>query len=197
MLRECDSCSTIGDDITANTGRNEYFSQPVERLEWLQIESGQDVRRCRECGALFHWQDLPQHYGSGNEWEERLIRLTPAQAELTRAILLAAGPPAEPLKWLESCFEVLKFDLAILLLNWTAKKHPDLARALIPALVNRLERHNDGNIAGIIWTWAGKDRARIGELLQILYARGDALGKNCHYMRGRCEELLAGPRKAP
>lgn len=183
----CEACRSIGDDITVNVGRDHHFPEPVYQLERFEMDNAEDLRRCRGCGALFHWIDHPHNYGSGNEWDEQLVRLKPRQLVAARAFLERAEAPAP----LDEVTEALGWDLMLMMVSWAARRHPEWLTPMIPSVVTLLERRNDGNVSGILYSWVGKDRGRTQALLDIFYARGDALGKNCHYLRGRIEIQLA------
>jgi hypothetical protein len=79
-LDKCALCGDLPDDLIVNTGRDDYFLNPWYQLTRRVFGNSEDeFRRCPRCGAYFQWIDMPQMYGSGNNAEERFIRLPQKQ----------------------------------------------------------------------------------------------------------------------
>src|SRR4051794_36976638 len=83
QFENCPLCGELPDDLTVNTGRDEYFPTAFDKLIRVGIPSpgqgqlvGSQLYRCPACGMYFDWDDYPQVYGSGNCDEERLQRLS-------------------------------------------------------------------------------------------------------------------------
>jgi hypothetical protein len=77
----CSLCGELPDELIVNTGREQRF--PAARYKLIPVgarDSSQgkfsQLHRCPDCGALFVWEAYPQMYGSGNDDEECLIRVS-------------------------------------------------------------------------------------------------------------------------
>lgn len=77
FVRSCSLCGSLPDDITVNTGRGFYLPDATHKLE---LKGKGDVftqlYRCPGCGTYYERIDMPQFYGSGDNAEERLVRLS-------------------------------------------------------------------------------------------------------------------------
>src|SRR4051794_11547332 len=96
-MNEAETCSVCGDlpaSLTVLTGMGEYVPGAIHSLAPLGLGNDQDLLRCPACDALFHWEDRPQFYGSGNLDEELLNRLSNDQAAAARSLLSLDGGSA-------------------------------------------------------------------------------------------------------
>lgn len=190
LATSCAVCSEIADDLLVNTGRDETFPDEVRRLTVLGFDNSNDLYECPGCKALFEWQDLPQYYGSGNNAEERLIRLTPEQASTARALLNPTPEARNGAELLGQAFRTLSYDLTTTLLRYAANRHKQAFSDFIGPLVAQLIAEGNGTIFSIISDYCGSDRGRLTEVLQLLDAGGPEIGRSAEYLRKTCLERL-------
>ncbi|MFO0572033.1 MAG: hypothetical protein U0263_40800 [Polyangiaceae bacterium] len=82
----CPVCGTITATARANTGRGEYFGDPITRMTRYDLESSDDFWECPECSAVFVWHDDTSFTGSGNNDEETLTRVGLEEAAAIRTL---------------------------------------------------------------------------------------------------------------
>jgi hypothetical protein len=75
--RLCTVCSSLPEDFTVNTGREERFPSAFSQLVHMTGDNDTALYRCPACHTFYEWINMPQFYGSGNCDEERLVRQTP------------------------------------------------------------------------------------------------------------------------
>src|SRR5688572_8250544 len=85
----CSVCSSLSNDITVNTGREEYFPSAFIKLIGMDNDSRAEFRCCPGCRTYFNWIDMSHLYGSGNNDEERLVRLSPEKSRLLDKLFAA------------------------------------------------------------------------------------------------------------
>lgn len=179
----CAQCAVLPRELWANTGRDEYLPAEASKLVALNLSDDHDLRRCTACGAWFEWQDHPQMYGSGNNWEESLRRLEPAQCRLIEQLLeeprTAEGTPAE----LDEVFDTLH-GIAWLML----RARDRLMEHFLPAMVTRLCTRNEQRDYQLLYGWAGSDRACRERILALLRAH-EPLPSYAKYM----QEVVSRP----
>lgn len=73
-FRICNVCSALPEDVTVNTGREEYFPSAFNKLIRINGDNDTAFYRCPNCHTFYEWINMPQFYGSGNCDEERLVR---------------------------------------------------------------------------------------------------------------------------
>lgn len=166
----CVTCASLGNGEMANTGRGEYLSDAWGHMVRCGLGNDVDLGRCPECDACFEWQDHPQHYGSGNLDEEHLRRLPDAEAELVRALLLAASDAQAPARVIEAALTGVGPDLLRVLLADMAIKYKAAFRPLLPTLVDRLFREPGLSAVDRLSSYVGSSLARAQEMIARIEA---------------------------
>ena len=97
----CSLCGEIPDELIVKTGRDETFPAACYKLvpaggEGTSQGMFSQDRRCPECGACFVWEEHRQMYGSGNNDEERLIRVSADASVRNRSYGLSKQDAAAP-----------------------------------------------------------------------------------------------------
>ena len=176
----CALCGELPDDLTVNTGRDERFPAAFDALTPVGIPSpgqgqwvGSQFRRCPNCGAFFDWGDAPQMYGSGNEDEERLVRL-PATASRLLNTLFQLDPRAPPDPGAVSVyFQDLPLDLLLRALGSQVRTAPNILTPFVPGLARLLEVSEDAGIARLLGAYLARipEPAEEIEAAQARYAQ--------------------------
>lgn len=194
----CSTCSSIPDDLLVNTGRDGTFPAEVDRLLRLELGTRNDLYRCPACGALFEWEDLPQYYGSGNNDEERLTRLSPTQAATARALLDPEpgerdGPSTEPggESLCERAFRTLPPGVLYEVLRHVGREHPHVFVGLLEPLVARLAVRGDHSLCDVITSYCGLHGDRLEELRRVLEAPRSGTSGSVDYLRETCAKRIA------
>jgi hypothetical protein len=180
----CPVCGDLPSTLTVNTGRDEVFPDAFRRLKSLEIR---DVLRCPDCSALFEWQDLPQFYGSGNNAEESLTRLTPEAAVLFRRLLEDRIRADEASGLLDEVFTAVPFKTLMAVLVHLMHFRLDQFELLLGPLVDRFLRENSQELYSLLYAFTnGKpDRCRL--IIGMLKNR--ALPSSAKYLLELCETL--------
>ena len=176
----CALCGELPDDLTVNTGRDEYFPAAFDALTPVGIPSpsqgqwvGSQFRRCPACAAFFDWSDAPQVYGSGNEDEERLVRL-PATASRLLNTLFQLDPraPLDP-GAVSVYFQDLPLDLLLRALGSQVRTAPNILTPFVPGLARLLEVSEDAGIARLLGAYLARipEPAEDIEAAQARYAQ--------------------------
>lgn len=180
QAEKCALCGELPDDLTVNTGRGECFPAAFDRLTPVGIPSpgqgqwvGSQFRRCPACAAFFDWSDAPQVYGSGNEDEERLVRL-PATASRLLNTLFQLDPRA-PLDHgaVSVYFQDLPLDLLLRALGSQVRTAPNILTPFVPGLARLLEVSEDAGIARLLGAYLARipEPAEEIEAAQARYAQ--------------------------
>lgn len=180
QAEKCALCGELPDDLIVNTGRGECFPAAFDRLIPVGIPSpsqgqwvGSQFRRCPNCGAFFDWSDAPQMYGSGNEDEERLVRL-PATASRLLNTLFPPDPTAPPdPEEMSAYFQSLPLDLLLRALGSQVRTAPKILTPFVPDLARLLEVSEDAAIARLLGAYLARipERAEDIEAAQAWYAQ--------------------------
>jgi hypothetical protein len=173
--RPCEVCSPIAPNLMANTGRGETLAPELGRLVRLDLDSSNDLYACPDCEALFEWEDLPQYYGSGNNDEERLTRLTPEQASTTRALLDPDPGESDGGRLIEQAFRVLSHGIVYSILRYRAVRHERAFSRFVAPLVARLMVENNGALSGVISSYCANDLERLTQVLRLFATGGPEL----------------------
>lgn len=189
----CSTCGTLPDRLVANTGRDDYLPPEAGRLLRDELADDYELRRCPECDALFEWQDDSQMYGSGNNDEERLERLTPAAARIVR-VLLGELPEGEaPADFAEEIFRRLSDAMALALLWRYAARVPEQFDRLTAVCAERCARYEDErSLCELLGRHAERYPAGAAEMRRILRTTRYRLGFFARVLRDKLE-ALAGP----
>jgi len=86
----CPVCGSIATTASANTGRGEYFGDPITRMTRYGLQGNDDFWECPECSAVFAWNGYTSFTGSGNNDEDTLTRLDPDTAATIRTLARGA-----------------------------------------------------------------------------------------------------------
>jgi hypothetical protein len=181
-LVSCPVCGDLPSTLTVNTGRDGAFPDAFHRLKSLEIR---DVFRCPDCGALFEWQDFPQFYGSGNNAEESLTRLTPEAAFLFRRLLEDRIGADEASGLLDEAFTTVPPKTLTTLIVHLMYFRLDQFELLLGPLVDRFLRENSQELYSLLYAFTnGKpDRCRL--MIRLLKDR--ALPSSAKYLLELCE----------
>lgn len=188
--KPCEACSSIPPVLWANTGRGESLSPEIDHLIRLNIDTSNDLYECPDCETFFQWDDLPQYYGSGNNDDERLTRLTPEQESIARALLDPNPGERESEQLLEQAFGMLSHDIVYNILSYRARRTKEAFSGFVRPLVARLAVQNNGTLVDVLRTYCDNDRARLTEVLQLLDAVGPDISRSAQYFRTTCAEQL-------
>lgn len=181
----CAACGALPARLVVNTGRDESMPPEGRALESMNLSRERDLRRCRDCRALFVWGDHPQFYGSGNLDEETLDRLTPEESA-TVELLLAGGLGPEVNTLVNAAFAQLEGDVVMLLVGRLHSTRPDQYARLIPLFVERLVRTADLGLFHLLESFAARDRRCAGEVVELLRLRAPLQGL-AKELAARCE----------
>ncbi len=188
--RPCDVCSAIPQNQVANTGRGDSLSPLADQLVRLGLDSGNDISVCPVCETLFEWEDLPQTYGSGNNDEERLTRLSPTQAATARELLDPAPGERDAKELIERAFRTLSHGIVYVILDYRAARHEPAFSALVGPLVDRLLAENHGSLSAVLMSYCGMDREQLSTVVRLLDASGRELNSSARHLRSTCVERL-------
>ena len=171
---DCSFCGSLPRSYLARTGYGEYLPPAAGKLHGFEIDSGRDVRRCPVCDAFFDWEDIPQHYGSGNLDEERLDRLTVAQALAVKELWSPdfGGAAAEEL--VERSARLLPRELLFAILRHLVYHRPGF-EPLVSPLIDLLMVEDEQPVVPLLLSWADKKRPRLWELVKQLKRGGQPL----------------------
>lgn len=177
MTSPCTTCGGLPDDVTANTGRQDYLPDAYDRLQKLSDDFNERLHRCPECRQLYHWIDLPQTYGSGNCDEERLVRLPRPVSDLLDRLY-----PPEPAKAegvdAASAEEVaagVPHDLLLVALKDHVFTAPRLLEPFLPRLIRTLFEEGKGSrLSDLLSNYGYGSRARNQQLLDLIGPRDEA-----------------------
>lgn len=177
QAENCSLCGELPDDLTVNTGREEYFPAAFSKLipvgvpwpgqgQWV----GSQLRRCPNCGAFFVWGDYPQMYGSGNCDEERLSRFS-ARASRLLNNLFPPDPKATPDPGdVGEYFEVLPLDLLLRALSNQVGTAPNIVTPFVPNLARLLGTCEDTSVGRLLGAYLSGSPERAKEIEAAQYA---------------------------
>lgn len=173
---DCPLCGSLPRSYLARTGYEEYLPPAAGKLISLDIDNYHDIRRCPECDAYFHWVDIPQHYGSGNLDEERLDRLTVAQALAAKQLWAEDFGGAAVEELAARCAKHLPRELYLAILSRRCY-HQSRFELLVPSLVELLIAENEQPLVGLLLDWGSKKRPRLVAILAQLEKDGRPLSR--------------------
>lgn len=168
---DCPACGSLPRSYLARTGYEEYLPPAAGKLHCFEIDHYHDVRRCPECDAYFHWEDLPQHYGSGNLDEERLDRLTVAQALAVQQLWENDFGGATAAELVERSARLLPRELLFAILRHRLYHQPGF-EPLVAPLIELLIAEDEQPVVPLLLSWADKKRPRLWELVKQLKRGG-------------------------
>jgi hypothetical protein len=198
----CPLCSELPDDLTVNTGRDEYFPAAFYKLIPIGIPSpgqgqmvGSQLHRCPDCGLYFDWDDFPQMYGSGNCDEERLQRLSARASRLLDNLFFpdpkAVPDPGDTGEYIEA----LSLDLLLRALRSQVSKVPNIVTPFVPDLVRLLCKSNDnsvrGSISSLLSDYVSGSPQRAAEVLRVCNSAGKSEILSLTQIRDVCQRIIA------
>jgi hypothetical protein len=148
----CSVCQPLGYDLVVNTGREEYFPSAFNRLVCMDGDFRSEFRRCPGCAIYFHWIDMSSWTGSGNNDEERLVRISIKGSELLDKLF--SDDPKAPSDDIEvrEYFDTLPTDLLVSALKKRVYKFSHLVTPFVPELL-RLLAQNEQDFS--VWELLG------------------------------------------
>lgn len=188
----CSTCAAIPGALTANTRRDEWLPPATRALERLGLNSREDLWACRECGALYLWEDLSSWTGSGNNDEETLRRITAAQLPVVRRFL--GREDAGDMTVLADALFALPRTVSDLLLVHAYHRERAMVRAIAPRLVAELARRDGLEGYGLRDLLSGlvekdpDEARRVLAAIEATQARPYLLAQ----VAERCREAIAG-----
>lgn len=167
-FEKCSFCETLPVELTVNTGRDYKFPEAFYKLAVIDVSKlDEQFRRCPECRAYFKWTDLSERYGSGNNDEEKLIRL-PKKISLLLGKIFSADPQDHPVQDdVKEYFETIPNELLLHELRFV--KSPKIIAPFVPRLLWIL-RINAGNsaVTDVLTNYVSDNQERAEELLKEL-----------------------------
>jgi hypothetical protein len=179
----CSVCSSLPDDITVNTGREEYFPSAFNQLVGMDDDQGGEFRRCPGCQTYFNWIDMRQMYGSGNNDEERLVRLSQENSRLLDKLFTADSTSRPTSTEIEEYLRSLPLELLLKVLRFHLYDNRDFVKPFIPHLVRLLGKSNDTSLWALLNGYVSKTPERAQEIL-------DAFSSSDGYPPNRLIQLL-------
>jgi hypothetical protein len=167
----CPVCGSLGSSLQVQVGRGEYFPDAVASLIPYRIDRDQDVLCCPECGALFHWNDQPQFYGSGNLDAETLMLLTDVEAAAVRALLsIGMESPVSAADILSRAFDFVDRKLVGAILRHLLTSGIDPGKAFIDVVIDRLIQTNDSGLVDGLTIYCGSNPERAISVVERIKA---------------------------
>lgn len=170
MSNPCSICRSLPTSLTVNTGRDERFPDVVYALKRLDLDRDDDIYRCPECDALFHWEDRPQFYGSGNLDEEIVTRLSDDESAALRALLGLQTNFEDAARIVNRAFEVVPAELANRVLMRLAIYKPAEFASIVWIVIDQLIKSNDSYLRDVLTTYCGTDSLRIADVIRQIEA---------------------------
>ncbi len=127
----CSVCAPLSDDLTVNTGREQYFPDAFNRLVLMDDDYRSEFRRCPNCFTYFNWNDLSSWTGSGNNDEERLIRISIKGSVLLDNIFSADPKAPSDHNEIDEYFESLPLKVLISALKKRVNEFPHLVEPFV------------------------------------------------------------------
>jgi hypothetical protein len=169
---KCSLCGIFPDDLTVNTGRDEYF--PDAFWKQIRMELGSDdyeeFRRCPGCGSYFKWIDSPQMYGSGNLAEERLIRFPLKASPLLDLVFSPDGKEQPDLGEIDEYFKFIELELLLDVLRLHARYAPKIFELFVPYLWRLLFRNDTYSVQELLSCYISDEPERAEAVLASLQA---------------------------
>lgn len=163
--RPCTICSSLPDDITVNTGREESFPNAYNQLIGMDTDYRPEYLRCPGCHTYYNWIDMPQMYGSGNNDEERLIRIAPARSRLLDKLFSSDTNNLPTPGEVEEYIGILPPELLSPALNFRRQRTPEIMTRFVPHLVRLLVKNNDSPLWGLLNNYVSNQPERAEEIL--------------------------------
>jgi len=178
----CEACSSIPSELWAQTGRGESLYPKIEQLVHLDLDNRNDLYVCPVCEAIFEWEDFTQLSGSGNNDEERVLRLGPEQAAVVRELLDPDPRERDGEALLERAFRLLSDAIVYNVLRYRARHEGEAFVGLVHPIVARL-MEGDGSLSDIVTTYCSYNRGRIAEVLRQIDSGGQDISQSARFLR--------------
>jgi hypothetical protein len=172
-FKRCFLCVSLPDDLTVNTGRDECFPPAFRNLTEMDREYDAEFRRCPACGIYFNWIDLPQMYGTGNNAEERLVRLSKGKSILLDKIFSSDAADHPQSDEVDEYFKALPVDLLVAALKSRAYSRPEIVAPFVPGLLGKLIKNNDTALWELLRTYVSDRPERARNVLDSFRASAD------------------------
>jgi hypothetical protein len=194
----CSTCTGIPAALTANTGRDELLPTSTRVLAPLGLGDREDLWECRECGALYLWEDLSSQSGSGNNDEETLTRVAAGHLPVVRRLLGRDAAGGDPAALADSLFE-LPAKVIDLVLARACREERATIRALVPRLVAELARRdwlaaNAYSLRDVLSTLAASEPDEARRILDAIEATPYTRPHLLDQVAERCRRALAERR---
>lgn len=163
--RPCTICSSLPDDITVNTGREESFPNAYNKLIGMDTDYRPEYLRCPGCHTYYNWIDMPQMYGSGNNDEERLVRIAPAKSRLLDKLFSPDTNDLPTPGEVEEYIGILPPELLSPALNFRRQRTPEIMTRFVPQLVRLLVKDNTSPLWGLLNNYIANQPERAEEIL--------------------------------
>lgn len=165
--RPCPVCSSLPDDITVNTGGEESFPTAYNQLIGMDTNYRPEYLRCPGCHTYYHWIDMPQMYGSGNNDEERLIRIAAAKSRLLDKLFSPVTNNLPTPGEVEEYIGILPPELLSPALNFRRQRTPEIMKLFVPHLVRLLVKNNGSPLWGLLNSYVANQPERAEEILDV------------------------------
>lgn len=162
----CSLCNELPDDLTVNTGREEYFPSAFNNLICMDNDYKSEFRCCPGCRTYFNWIDMSQMYGSGNNDEERLVRLSPEKSRLLDKLFTADSKYLSNQIEVEEYVTTLPLELLLPALRFRMYDTPEFVTLFLPELVRLLGKNNDTSLWGLLNGYVSKSPERAQEIVE-------------------------------
>jgi len=166
--RQCGVCGGLPDYLKVRTGSDESFPLSVKQLIRLHLGQDADLYQCPSCNSLFRWQDLPQFYGSGNNWEEELTRLPDASAAAAWGLLELSDDSAAGTRVLQRAFEELSPEVVCEIVGRLRATRPAAFGQLVSGLVDQFIRTGDAGVVRILENYCREDSQGASAVCELL-----------------------------
>jgi hypothetical protein len=181
--KRCPVCSSLPDDITVNTGRDEYLPNAYNNLVGMDSDFKAEFLRCPGCKTYFNWIDMPQFYGSGNNDEERLVRLSSEQSRLLDILLPEDSTTLPRPDEIANYINALPLDLLLPALSFRKHRTPEVVGLFVPHLVRLLGKNNDTSLWSLLNGYVSNHPERAQEIL-------DAFSADDEFAPNRLNQIL-------
>jgi hypothetical protein len=186
----CSVCRSLPDDITVNTGREEYFPSAFNQLVSMDADYRAQFRCCPSCRTYFHWIDMSAMYGSGNNDEERLVRLTPQKSRLLDKLFTADLSYRLTSSEIDEYLGSLPLDLLIPALSFHLHRNDQLVKSFVPRLLTVLANNDDSELWSLLNGYLSESRERAKQILDAFDSGNQSPSYRLTQIIQRCKKLL-------
>lgn len=173
FIDNCSLCGILSDEMLVNTGKDERFPDAFYRLTRFEEEFQNEFSRtaflrCPQCGAFFQWINQPEMYGTGNNDNERLIRLSERVSRLLG--MLFSDDQKETARFdTGEFFEDFSLDIFIKALKIQLSAAPQIAAHFVPELMRFLVKNpQNAAVSEFLREYISYQPERAREVLGVL-----------------------------